>query len=162
MTKYRSEVAMIWNDRWMQQVALAASWSKDRSRKIGAAAVNDRNVLLSIGWNGFPRGVNDDIEARHARPAKYLWTEHAERNLIYNAAAEGISLLGATLFTQLFPCADCARGVIQSGFVRVVCPNPDWNDPKYADDFSVADVMLREAGVIVEFVQGQSPIQRAI
>ena len=82
---------MSWKTRWMDLTIFISQWSKDRSRKCGAIIVDDRNVLISIGWNGFPRGINDDIDARHARPAKYQWTEHAERNAIYNAAAAGAS-----------------------------------------------------------------------
>jgi dCMP deaminase len=78
-----------WNERWMSLAMMVASWSKDRSRGTGAVIVDGRNVLVSLGWNGFPRGVNDDVDARHERPAKYRWTEYAERNAIYNAAANG-------------------------------------------------------------------------
>ena len=56
---------MSWNKRWMDMAKLVASWSKDRSRHAGAVIVDVRNVLISIGWNGFPRGVNDSVDSRH-------------------------------------------------------------------------------------------------
>ena len=61
---------MSWDSRWMDMARLVGSWSKDRSRKCGAVIVDSRNVLVSIGWNGFPRGINDDVDARHERPTK--------------------------------------------------------------------------------------------
>ena len=89
---------MSWDLRWMSVASLVATWSKDRSRKCGAVIVDSRNVLVSLGWNGFPRGVADSPDYRHERPEKYLWTEHAERNAIYNAAANGHNLPERRLF----------------------------------------------------------------
>lgn len=136
----------------MDVARLIASWSKDRSRTCGAVIVDDRNVLVSIGWNGFPRGVNDDVDARHERPAKYRWTEHAERNAIFNAAANGHSTRGCTIYLPWYPCADCARAIIQSGIDKIVCTDPDWNDHIWAADFAVVREMLAEVGLEVVFL----------
>ena len=130
---------------------LVASWSKDRSRHAGAVIVDDRNVLVSIGWNGFPRGINDDVDTRHERPAKYKWTEHAERNAIFNAAANGHHTRGCTMYLQWYPCADCARAIIQAGIIKLVCKEPDWNDPIWAADFEVVKEMLDESRVEVVY-----------
>ena len=140
-----------WNKRWMDMAILIASWSKDRSRYAGAVIVDDRNVLVSIGWNGFPRGIDDDVDARHERPAKYKWTEHAERNAIYNAAANGHHTRDCIMYLQWYPCADCARAIIQSGIIKLVCKEPDWNDTIWAADFEVVKEMLDEAGIITVF-----------
>jgi len=149
---------MSWDQHWQAQIALNASKSKDRSRQVGCVIVNDRNVALAQGWNGFPRGVSDDVDDRHQRPAKYAWTEHAERNAIYNAASEGIRLRGATIHLSWFPCVDCARGIIQTGLAEVVCIEPDWNDPSF--DFKISLAMLTEAGVQVRYVEGQAPVRK--
>jgi len=113
-------------------------------------------VVLATGWNGFPRGIDDDRDERHERPAKYKWTEHAERNAIYNAAANGTALRGATMVMPWYPCADCARAIIQSGIIGLVCVEPDWSDAIWADDFSIVREMLDEAGVAVVFAQGRA------
>lgn len=155
---------MSWHKRWMDLAALVATWSKDQSRKTSAVIVDDRNILVSIGWNGFPRDVNDKatpndkIAARYERPAKYQWTEHAERNAIYNAAANGYKLRGCYMYIPWYPCADCARGIIQSGISKLFCVKPDWHDERWGADFLMVDEMLREAGVQVEFIEGYSPI----
>ncbi len=114
-----------WDLRWIQKAHEFADWSKDKSTKVGAVIVNQDNRLVSQGYNGFPGGVNDSIPYRYERPQKYMYTEHAERNAIYNAARMGTSTKDCTLYTQLFPCVDCARGIIQSGIIRLVTVEPD-------------------------------------
>lgn len=141
-----------WDARWLDLAELVGSWSKDRSRKVGAVIVGADSRVLSLGWNGFPRGVNDEVDERHERPAKYLWTEHAERNAIYNAAAHGIGLAGAAIYLPWYPCTDCARAIAQSGITTVVCVEPDADDPQWAAQFLITRVIFREAQVEVRFV----------
>jgi len=136
----------------MDLAVLVASWSKERSRKTSAVIIDDRNVVLAIGWNGFPRGVNDDVDERHQRPEKYLWTEHAERNAIYNAAANGYSCRGCTMYLPWYPCAACARAIVQSGISKIVCVEPNWDDEIWAKDFAVSKKMFEEANVETQFV----------
>jgi len=142
---------MRWGKRWMELATLISTWSKDRSRKTAAVIVDHRNVVLSVGWNGFPRGVNDNINKRHKRPDKYKWTEHAERNAIYNAAAKGIPLQDSTMYLAWYPCCDCARAIIQSGISKLICVEPDWSDPHYAEDFDITRKMLNETNIQVFF-----------
>jgi dCMP deaminase len=146
-----------WDERWLQMAKLVATWSKDRSRKTSAVIVDDRDVLIAIGWNGFPRGLRDDVPERHERPAKYAWTEHAERNAIYNAAANGIKLRGCKMYMPWYPCADCARAILQTGIAELICVEPDWADPHWKADFAVVREMLEEAGLTVRFLDGIEP-----
>lgn len=142
---------MTWIKRWMQACAMHASWSKDPKRGVGAVIVNDRQVQIAGGWNGLARGVTD-LPERYEPDQKGMWCEHAERNAIYNAAAEGHATRGATIYSDYFPCADCARGIIQAGLARLVTIEPDWAYEKRATDWQVSKTMLREAGVEVCFV----------
>lgn len=151
-----------WDQVWLEE----AIWkgqkrSKDRSRKVGAVIVNDRNVEVATGWNGFPRGVNDDVEERHQRPTKYLWTEHAERNAIYNAAAEGRATKGCRIYSALYPCSGCAGAIIQAGIREVVTIEPDWDDPTYKEDWAVSREKMAEAGVTVRFIEGEQPQRKS-
>ena len=119
-----------WDNWFMKQAFVAAEMSKDPSTKVGAVIVKDRRVI-STGYNGPPRGVLDHIPYRNERPEKYFWYEHAERNAIYNAAAFGMALAGATIYCFWMPCHDCARAIIQSGIVEIVYYEtmPDrWNE----------------------------------
>jgi dCMP deaminase len=147
-----------WDARWLDEAAKRGSWSKDRSRKVGAIIVKDDTDVVA-GWNGFPRGIDDEVEERHQRPAKYLWSEHSERNAIYNAARMGRATDGCRIYQTMYPCAHCARALIQSGIVEVITYEPDWNDLTYAEEFAVTKEMLAEAGVHVRFVEGSSPIR---
>ena len=143
---------MNWDDFFMGLAQYVAQKSKDKSRKIGAVAVNKRNVVLSIGWNGFPRDVDDDVCSRHERPLKYLITEHSERNLVYNAASEGIKLGGAKIYVTWFPCCDCTRAIIQAGITELVCMEPDWEDSIWKEQFKISKEMLEEANIKVRFL----------
>lgn len=141
-------------DRDRQFMNLAVEYSlksTDRSRKVGAIIVDASGRLVSYGWNGFPSGVVDQ-ECRHERPAKYSWTEHAERNAIYLAAKNGAPLKGCTMYVPWFPCMDCARGIVQSGISRLVAYRPDLSDPTWGGQFTTALVLFEEAGVIVSFM----------
>jgi len=140
-----------WDKRWMDLAKLVASWSKDRSTKVGAVIVDYRNVIIAVGWNGFPRYVNDDVEERHERPLKYKWFEHAERNAIYNAAAKGISTHLCTMYIPWYPCADCARAILQAGISEIVVVEPDWDDERWGDDFKIVKEMFSEVSLEVRY-----------
>jgi len=130
-----------------------AEWSKDRSRQVGCIIAGPNNEIRAVGFNGFPRGVDDSVEARHQRPAKYPWTEHAERNAIYNAARVGTPVEGCRMYLPWFPCMDCARAIIQSGIAELVCIQPDLKDPQWGQDFSDVPVLLKEGGVKIRWYE---------
>ena len=135
--------------KFMRFAEAAASLSKDRSTQVGAVALDENLNIIATGYNGMPRGVNDDVEARHQRPEKYLWTSHAEENLVAQSAFKGSSLKGSTvLVSALFPCATCARMLIQSGVKRVIAPRAKSNE-RWAEQNEVAAQMFNEAGVEV-------------
>lgn len=135
--------------KFLPDAKAAAGRSKDRSTKVGAVVLDDDLTLRISGYNGFARGINDDVDARHERPTKYLWTSHAEENCVAQAARIGVSLKGCTiLLTSLFPCTTCSRLIIQAGIVRVMAPRANAND-RWDENAAVALEMLREAGVEV-------------
>jgi dCMP deaminase len=148
-----------WDDFFFGIIRVVESKSKDRVSKVGVVVVGPDNEIRSVGYNGFPRGVNDDVDVRHERPAKYMWTEHAERNAIYNAARVGTSLLGCRIYLNWWPCSDCARGIIQSGISEVVINGKDyaekeakWNE-RWKEQCDTAKTMLKEAGIIVRIAE---------
>lgn len=131
-----------------------ATWSEDRSRKVGAVIVGGANEILSTGYNGLPRGVLGEVDERHSREGgeKYYWFEHAERNAIYNAARSGISLKESRIYASLMPCADCTRAIIQSGIICIITRNPPENDRTYQRSFQISQEMLNEAKVSIRFL----------
>lgn len=134
-----------------------SSWSKDESTKVGAVIIGPDREIRSSGYNGFSPGVDEDIPERHARPAKYFWTEHAERNAIFFASLIGVSLRDCTCYIvaqpSLPPCADCARAMIRAGIKRIVMTIPAEIPERWLENCTVARTMLSEAGVeLVESV----------
>jgi dCMP deaminase len=142
-----------WDLRFMKIAKEIGEWSKDRDRKVGCVIVGPHRELRSAGYNGLPRGVNDNDPDRHTIPAKYLWTEHPERNGIYNAANVGIPLHDCTIYITGFPCMDCARAIIQSGIKTVVAYEPDFGNPKWGEDYRLALQMFGEADIYLRYAQ---------
>lgn len=145
-----------WDSRFIKLSQYVAEWSEDTSRKVGAVVVGPENEIRSTGFNGLPRRVQN-LESRNSREGgeKYYWFEHAERNAIYNAARNGVNLEGSRVYVNLFPCADCARGIIQAGIVEVVAPEP-LQEPRFYDSMRVSMQMFDEAGVVVRFTDNET------
>lgn len=143
-----------WDGRFMLLAHTIAAWSKERGRKVGAVIVGPDREVRSTGYNGFPRGVNDDLDERHSRETgeKYLWSCHAEQNAIFNAARIGVALKGCTIYVPWYPCLECAKAIIQSGIVRMVCYEPDFNDSRWGPEFRKVQIMLEEGGVSVDMI----------
>lgn len=148
-----------WNYRFWSMANLVASFAKDKGRKVGAVIVNEDKRVLSVGFNGMPQGINDEIESRHARPEKYFWTEHAERNCIYSASRLGVSLINTSMYVTLFPCSGCARAIIQTGIKQVYTKKPNFPDETYGNDWIVSLEMLNEANVEVNFLDDENTEQ---
>jgi dCMP deaminase len=145
----------------MDMALHVASWSKDTSSQVGVVIVGDHQRLLSIGYNGLPRGCNDDPKMNPGRhesgnPEKYLWYEHAERNAIYNAAAEGIALRDATMYAPNAACCDCARAVVQSGIKRFIYYNdgPFFERQDWVDRLNIALRIFSESRVAAAGIPG--------
>jgi dCMP deaminase len=146
-----------WDAYFMAMLPQVAERSHDTT-KTSCIIIGPDHEIRSTGYNGLPRGVHEDKPERLERPEKYFWMEHAERNAIYNAARVGTPLAGCTIYLNWYPCMDCARAVIQSGIVRLVCEKTRtlerWNDPKWAADFRRVGALLVESGVLVEMWDG--------
>lgn len=141
-----------WNLKMMQLADHVAQWSKDRSTKVGAVIV-DINNPISMGYNGFPRGCNDDIEERHARPLKYDWVLHAEENAIMNAARHGIKTYGTDMYVNWFPCSKCAGMIVNAGIKRIFCDKePDFDNVTFGAGFKLAIEKLTEGGVEIIYM----------
>lgn len=142
-TKKRSDY-ISWDEYFMGISLLAAKRSKDPSTQVGACIVDQNNVILTTGYNGFPKGCSDDEFPwdREGEITKYPYVVHAELNAILNA--QGKDLRGARIYVDLFPCNECAKAIIQSGISEVV-----YLSDKYADTPAVqaSKLMLRTAGV---------------
>ena len=135
-----------WDEYFMGVAKLSAMRSKDPNTQVGACIVSPDHKILSMGYNGFPRGCSDDDFpwARVGDPLdnKYFYTTHSELNAILNY--RGGSLEGSTLYVSLFPCNECAKAIIQAGIKHIV-----FDSDKYENTPSViaSKRMLTSAGV---------------
>ena len=142
-----------WDARFLDLAQLVSTWSRDNSTKVGAVITDPANRVVSMGYNGFARGVRDTPERLADRDFKYPLTIHAEENAILFAER---NLAGCTLYTWPFmPCGSCAAKVIQVGIHRVVSVVSD--NPRWVQSFQLAQQQFSEAGVVVEFLNSPSP-----
>lgn len=119
-----------WDEYFMGIAILSAQRSKDPNSQVGACIVSQDNKILSIGYNGFPIGCNDDELSWERegdfKDTKYPYVCHAELNAILNYT--GTTLKKSKIYVALFPCNECAKAIIQSGIKDVI-----YKDDKYKD-----------------------------
>jgi len=144
-----------WDETFFEMASILSKRSKDKSTQVGAVIVGPNHEVRSVGYNCFPRGINDDLEKRQERPIKYKFFEHAERNAIYNAARVGTPLEGCKIYIPFYPCSDCARAIIQSGIIEVVVEEEPSAGvlERFKDDFECSLTMLSEAHVMIRMCQ---------
>lgn len=142
-----------WDRKYLELAKyIANNWSKDPSTKVGAVCVNYDFHQEFIGYNGFPRNVNDSDERYNNRELKYKLVVHAEINAILKAGklAKGSTLYVYPAFTFPPICNECAKVAIQSGINEIVGYKPDLSDPRvkrWAESISISRVMFEEAGI---------------
>ena len=140
-----------WDDRFMELATFIAGWSKDPSTRVGAVIANaNTKRVVSMGFNGFPAGVEDSEDRLGTREIKYEMVVHAEANALLFAgpAAENCTLY----VTPLPPCARCAVLIIQAGISRVVCPTPDKTKEPWASQSQISETMFREAEFQLDYL----------
>ena len=137
-----------WDAYFMGIALLSAQRSKDPNTSVGACIVDQNNRILSLGYNGMARGCSDDEYPRaregEALDTKYLYVCHAELNAILNYRGSN-NMVGAKIYTTLFPCNECTKALIQSGISEVI-----YISDKYAQTPSVvaAKKMMKSANII--------------
>lgn len=137
--------AISWETYFMGIAHLSALRSKDPNTQVGAVIVDQEHKVVSIGYNGFPKGCSDDEypwdNEGSSLETKYVYVVHAELNAILNSPR---SVKGCSIYVSLFPCHECAKAIIQSGIQEIV-----YESDKYASSESVlaSKRMLESAGV---------------
>jgi len=133
-----------WDTRFLDLASLVSSWSKDPSTRVGAVIVDRDNRVVSLGFNGFPAGVDDRVLSRDQ---KLLRTIHAERNALHFAHCD---VSGCTIYVTHPPCSHCAADIIQKRIARVVFPSPDVDFiERWKESAQESFAMFSESGVLV-------------
>jgi dCMP deaminase len=141
-----------WDQRFLALAQHVAQWSKDPSTKVGAVIVDPERRIVSLGYNGFARGVLDTVARYADRDEKLRMVVHADANALLFARGP---IRGCTLYTwPMLPCAQCAALAINAGIVRVVAPHATpAQTGRWGDSLAATVTMFREADVLVDIVR---------
>lgn len=140
-----------WHKRFLEMAKLISTWSKDVSTKVGAVIIDKNRRIISTGYNGFAKGVEDSKERIENREIKYPLTLHAEENALSFAKQD---LTDCVLYVYgLPPCAHCASLIIQSGIKSVYTYELDEENPRWKDSIALTKQIFEEAGVKLTFIK---------
>ena len=114
-----------WDEFFMRAAIAASLRSKDPNTQVGACIADTNNRILSVGYNGTPRGLDDDDfpwDVSYEDPIrdKHNYVIHAEANAILNYRGSLKDLDGARVYVTLFPCHECAKTLVQAGIGEVI------------------------------------------
>jgi len=137
-----AELSDKWIQRLMQLAIFISNWSKDPSTKVGTV-ISEGNRIVSVGYNGFPRGIVDDINRLEDRQTRLKYTIHAELNAILQAREP---VKGYFLFTTHYPCSSCAQAIVQAGISRVyyLYALNRWDESDSAQIFKEAQISVKQ------------------
>jgi len=125
----RSNEVLSWDECFMRIAKVIAQRSKDNSTQAGAVLVNRNNVVVGLGYNGWPRGIDTEKlpweREGKLSETKYAYVVHAEENAVYNANG---STRDCVLYCTLFPCNECAKTIIQNGITEIVFESDKYHD----------------------------------
>lgn len=141
-----------WDSRYWELAKFASDWSKDPNAKVGAIITRNNGGVIALGYNGFPSGVEDNVERLTNNDIKLQIIIHAEENALLIA---GNAAQASQIFVWGKPiCSRCACSIIQAGISRVVSMNPENIDKesKWYESGIIAIRLFEEAGVKVHFM----------
>jgi len=134
-----------WDECFMRMAHVIADRSKDPSTQAGAVVVNQKNVVVGLGYNGWPRGIDTDAlpweRDGNLYDSKYAYVVHAEENAVYNSNAQ---TEGCKLYCTLFPCNECVKTIIQNGITEIIFESDKYHDEEI---WKVSRRLLDLAGV---------------
>lgn len=143
-TEYRKNT-LSWDECFMRMAKTIAERSKDPSTQAGSVITTPNNVVVGLGYNGFPRGVDNDEfpweREGQLDQTKYAYICHSEENAVYNANS---STKGCKIYCTLFPCNECTKTIIQNGITEIIYESDKYHD---APIWIASRRMLDAAGV---------------
>lgn len=136
-----------WDFKFLKLAQHISNWSKDPSTKVGAVVVDEDNRIVSIGYNGFPKGIKDD-ERLENRDVKYSLILHAEENALLFSKQ---NLKNCKIYTYpLFPCSRCCSKIIQCGIKEIIALEN--NNPRWKNSINLSVEMCEEVGISYKLV----------
>lgn len=141
----KNQAHISWDQYFMGVAKLSALRSKDPSTQVGACIINRDLRIVGIGYNGLPKGADDDVFPWNNEgdflETKYPYVVHAEANAILNATQ---SLKDSKIYVTLFPCNECTKLIIQSGITEIIYESDKYQHTK---EHQAAIKMLKAAKV---------------
>ncbi len=145
MSEKPREKAISWDECFMRMAHVIAERSKDPSTQAGSVIADQNNVVVGLGYNGMPRGVEGDMfpwgREGDFLNTKYAYVCHSEENAIYNA---NNSTKNCKIYCTLFPCNECVKAIIQNGINEVIYESDKYHEQ---DIWIAARRMLDAANV---------------
>lgn len=113
-----------------------------------AALLVDNNKIILKGMNVLPPGVKE-LKERFEGDNKHIYPNHAERDLVYKAAKQGISTNNLTMVMAWLPCIPCANAVISSGIKTLIVHKQmvERTREGWQEELKNAIQIMNEAGV---------------
>lgn len=105
-----------WNDYFLGLAKVVSQRSHDTQTQHGCVITDSNNRILGVGYNGFPRGLQD-VDLPNTRPEKYFWMIHAEKNALSNCVVRPD---GGIAYVTGQCCNDCIMALWQEGIETVV------------------------------------------
>jgi dCMP deaminase len=129
---------MNWDEYAIGIAEAVSNKSKDPWNKVGAVILREDHSIASVGYNGFPQGVEEDWSNRDER-RKYVI--HAEQNALrYIKPGEG-----EAIYSTLMPCSDCIKAIAAYKIKKVI-----YRD-LYVNDFSAIEFAEKMGIELVQF-----------
>lgn len=151
MKNVKVDEALYWDGYFMALAFVSAKRSKDPSTKVGACIVNEDKKVVSLGYNGMPKGNDEKFpwgrDAKSVKDNKYAYVIHAEINSILNT---NVSLKNCVMYTSLYPCSNCAKTIVQSGIKEIVYQEDKYHDE---EDAHISREILRISGIKTRIIK---------
>ena len=112
-------MAINWDKRYMQLAEFVSSWSKDPKAHVGAVVTTANDGAIALGYNGFPRGVEDRASRLKNQELKLEMIVHAEQNALRIA---GRGAQGEQFTSQANPSARAARDLLFKPELNALSP----------------------------------------
>lgn len=139
-----------WDEYFIGVAKLSSMRSKDPNTQVGCCIVSQDNRILSVGYNGAPRGFDDDKfpwgRVGERLNTKYMYVCHGELNAILNYRGNNKDFENGKIYVHYFPCNECAKAIIQCGIKEVIYSHSyDYDD--HSDEMTASMRMFDECGV---------------
>jgi len=137
-----------WENYFLGLAKVVSQRSHDIQTQHGCVITDHNNRILGLGYNGFPRGLDDSL-LPNTRPEKYPWMIHAERNALSNCVIrpeKGIAYVTGQ------SCNDCIMALWQEGISTVVMSKNHGTHLFDKEAQKIFDTFVSTSGINIKYV----------